>query len=305
MMAQPNLIRRPILVRGVAGHLRLRQGGLREARDEHARRHVGLELSRRPGHVERRVLPRQGRPRPRGFDELEFYARWFDVVEVNSTFYGQPRARGHREVGRAHARRASSSRSSCTRSSPTRRCSGRPRPTPRRSAGRGLARRDRRRASGRRRRVQGRHRAAGGRRQARRRCWCSSRRASRRRPRRSTTSAGCCARSATYPLAVELRHGRGATRARRRRRCSPPTARRGCSSTSRSSSSRSGSSGTRRQRQQSIGGRRGAGLHAVPRPQCRRVVAARRGRGSLQLPLLGARSWRRSPSRGGWRPARR
>ena len=31
--------------------------------------------------------------RPRGFDELEYYARWFDVVEVNSTFYGQPRGR--------------------------------------------------------------------------------------------------------------------------------------------------------------------------------------------------------------------
>ena len=30
--------------------------------------------------------------RPRGFDELAFYARWFDTVEVNSTFYGQPRA---------------------------------------------------------------------------------------------------------------------------------------------------------------------------------------------------------------------
>ena len=30
--------------------------------------------------------------RARGFDELTFYARWFDVVEVNSTFYGQPRA---------------------------------------------------------------------------------------------------------------------------------------------------------------------------------------------------------------------
>jgi uncharacterized protein YecE (DUF72 family) len=29
--------------------------------------------------------------RGRGFDELSFYARWFDVVEVNSTFYGQPR----------------------------------------------------------------------------------------------------------------------------------------------------------------------------------------------------------------------
>lgn len=30
--------------------------------------------------------------RPRGFDELAYYARWFDTVEVNSTFYGQPRA---------------------------------------------------------------------------------------------------------------------------------------------------------------------------------------------------------------------
>jgi uncharacterized protein YecE (DUF72 family) len=29
--------------------------------------------------------------RPRGFDELRFYARFFDTVEVNSTFYGQPR----------------------------------------------------------------------------------------------------------------------------------------------------------------------------------------------------------------------
>jgi len=30
--------------------------------------------------------------RQRGFDELAFYAERFDVVEVNSTFYGQPRA---------------------------------------------------------------------------------------------------------------------------------------------------------------------------------------------------------------------
>lgn len=30
--------------------------------------------------------------RPRGFDELAFYAERFDTVEVNSTFYGQPRA---------------------------------------------------------------------------------------------------------------------------------------------------------------------------------------------------------------------
>ena len=30
--------------------------------------------------------------RPRGFDELAYYAEHFDTVEVNSTFYGQPRA---------------------------------------------------------------------------------------------------------------------------------------------------------------------------------------------------------------------
>jgi uncharacterized protein YecE (DUF72 family) len=32
------------------------------------------------------------KPRPRGFDELAFYAEHFDTVEINSTFYGQPRA---------------------------------------------------------------------------------------------------------------------------------------------------------------------------------------------------------------------
>jgi uncharacterized protein YecE (DUF72 family) len=31
------------------------------------------------------------RARPRAFDELSFYAEHFDTVEVNSTFYGQPR----------------------------------------------------------------------------------------------------------------------------------------------------------------------------------------------------------------------
>jgi uncharacterized protein YecE (DUF72 family) len=44
-------------------------------------------------------------PRPRGrdktFDELTFYAEHFDTVEVNSTFYGQPRP----EVTRAWAER--------------------------------------------------------------------------------------------------------------------------------------------------------------------------------------------------------
>ena len=41
------------------------------------------------------------RKRPKGFDELAFYAEHFDTVEVNSTFYGQPRA----EVCRAWADR--------------------------------------------------------------------------------------------------------------------------------------------------------------------------------------------------------
>ena len=35
--------------------------------------------------------PRGRRHRPPGFDELEYYARRFDTVEVNSTFYGVPR----------------------------------------------------------------------------------------------------------------------------------------------------------------------------------------------------------------------
>lgn len=32
------------------------------------------------------------KPRPRGFDELSYYAEHFDTVEINATFYGQPRA---------------------------------------------------------------------------------------------------------------------------------------------------------------------------------------------------------------------
>src|SRR5260221_8131096 len=41
------------------------------------------------------------RGRRRGFDELSYYAEHFNTVEVNSTFYGQPRA----EVCRAWAER--------------------------------------------------------------------------------------------------------------------------------------------------------------------------------------------------------
>jgi len=41
------------------------------------------------------------KPRPKRFDELAFYAEHFETVEVNSTFYGQPRA----EVSRGWAAR--------------------------------------------------------------------------------------------------------------------------------------------------------------------------------------------------------
>jgi uncharacterized protein YecE (DUF72 family) len=43
--------------------------------------------------------PRKGRPKH--FDELRYYAERFDTVEVNSTFYGQPRA----EITRSWAER--------------------------------------------------------------------------------------------------------------------------------------------------------------------------------------------------------
>jgi uncharacterized protein YecE (DUF72 family) len=37
------------------------------------------------------------KPRPRGFDELSYYAEHFNTVEVNSTFYGQPRVDASRD----------------------------------------------------------------------------------------------------------------------------------------------------------------------------------------------------------------
>ena len=31
------------------------------------------------------------KPRPRGFDDLEYLARYFDAIEINSSYYGAPR----------------------------------------------------------------------------------------------------------------------------------------------------------------------------------------------------------------------
>ena len=60
---------------------------------ELAHRHVGLELSVRQGRWNGIFYPAT-RSKTHGtaaFDELRFYAAHFDTVEVNSTFYGQPR----------------------------------------------------------------------------------------------------------------------------------------------------------------------------------------------------------------------
>ena len=69
-------------------------------RGRDSRRHVRLELPVRRGHVERRLL---SAPRPRGFDELAYYAEHFDTVEVNSTFYRMPERRMSRVMDQAHA----------------------------------------------------------------------------------------------------------------------------------------------------------------------------------------------------------
>ena len=45
------------------------------------------------------------RGRPPGFDELAFYADHFNTVEVNSTFYGQPRPDVVRAWAEPHAAR--------------------------------------------------------------------------------------------------------------------------------------------------------------------------------------------------------
>src|SRR5581483_11435697 len=42
--------------------------------------------------------------RPKHFDDLAFYAEHFNTVEINATFYGQPRA----EIARGWARRTPS-----------------------------------------------------------------------------------------------------------------------------------------------------------------------------------------------------
>ena len=94
MMKNPNLIRRPILIKGsrvTFGFERMNTPSLTCAS---ARRDGITRRARERGTA--CSIRRRGK-RPKGFDELRFYAEHFDTVEVNSTFYGQPRA----EVARA------------------------------------------------------------------------------------------------------------------------------------------------------------------------------------------------------------
>ena len=150
------------------------------------------------------------RGRPKGFDELAFYAEHFDTVEVNSTFYGQPRAGGHAAHGRSARRPASSSPSSSTRSSRTRGCSrsafASGLPAPAAADERRAARRARAAQPGGPRRVPPRHRSAGVERQARRAARAVSAELQGQRRRRATTSCGCSRAFADYRVAVELRH---------------------------------------------------------------------------------------------------
>jgi uncharacterized protein YecE (DUF72 family) len=43
------------------------------------------------------------KPKPRGFDELEYIARYFNTVEINSSYYGSPRATAAKKWGESVA----------------------------------------------------------------------------------------------------------------------------------------------------------------------------------------------------------
>ena len=98
MMENPNLIRRPIVVKGATS----RSSASTRSNTTSSELRIGTSGWNYPsgkGTWNGVFYPR-GRGR-KGFDELAFYAEHFDTVEVNSTFYGQPRA----EVCRAWAAR--------------------------------------------------------------------------------------------------------------------------------------------------------------------------------------------------------
>ena len=291
MMEQPNLIKRPILVRGSQVMLRLRQGRLREAviaprcmTRSHAIRigTSGWSYPSGEGTWNGIFYPRQPARRPRGapkFDELAFYAEHFDTVEVNSTFYRVPAVADGRRSGPSARPPDSSSRSSCIRSSRTRRCSPK-------ATGARPVRRSARRTS-----------TSSAPRSSRSptpassaRCSRSSPRASRTTTNRAATSNGCSKAFREYPVAVELRHRSWSDDAdEHRARCWADSRRRWAQIDEPKFKSSI--------RQTLLPERADVLLPAPARPQRRAVVEAREVGGSLQLPLLARRSWSRSPKR--------
>ena len=153
------------------------------------------------------------RKRPKGFDELAFYASHFDTVEVNSTFYGQPRAERVPRLGRAYAAGLRVLRQAVSEVHASEDVRG---ARSRLAAGSVGTRRLERPARCARRRSRSRIRptstssAAGSSRSRRRaswaRCWRSFLRASRKRRPRATTSRSFSAALTGYHVAVELRH---------------------------------------------------------------------------------------------------
>ena len=137
----------------------------------------------------------------RGFDELRFYAERFNTVEVNSTFYGQPRP----QVSLGWVRRTPPGFEFSVKLYPEVHAPGASAPRITTSGQR----------PGRRRRVQGRHRAAGGRRDGSGALLAQFPPASRTRPRRATISPGCCATFARLPAG---RRAAAQSLERRRRR---------------------------------------------------------------------------------------
>ena len=206
---------------GVEGDLRLRQGrNVRQSSDLVRIGTSGWNYPSGKGTWNGIFYP-PSRGRPKGFDELAFYAEHFDTVEVNSTFYGQPRA----EVRAAWAERTPPGfefsvklyqkfthprmfkRAAVGRAA--RRC---------RAASR-AARRARAAERGRPRRVPARHRAAGVEPASWARCSRSFPPSFKDAPASRDYLAGLLRAFAGYPVAVELRHRAGATASARRWRC--------------------------------------------------------------------------------------
>src|SRR5207248_115117 len=78
---------------GIESRLRIRQGEVRQALTRKmSNLRVGTSGWNYPSGKGTWNGVFYPKPRPKGFDELAFYAEHFDTVEVNSTFYGQPRA---------------------------------------------------------------------------------------------------------------------------------------------------------------------------------------------------------------------